>query len=438
MSEEPPRGPAAKAPAADAPERAATDTEGVGPVVDAAALESLEDALVDEDGGDDEDAAETEVVDPFSPGSFFASRFQIDAHLGAGGMGQVFRATDTETGESVALKVLVKGRKDRALRERFEREQAILEAIDHPSIVDYRGHGLAMGGKVPWLAMELLEGETLRERVERRGRLDPQELVPIVVGCASALEAAHAAGVVHRDLKPEHVFLPRRGPVVKLLDFGLSLSAKAKKLTKTGMVLGTPRYMAPEQIASAHTAGSSVDIYALGIVLYEALVGDSPFAASGHGQLLGAIVQGRVEPLTEKRPDVNPDLELVLEKAMAPNPALRYERPTELAADFAAAAGVEIAAPPGTFPSASPRESLLAVRASAEHQAFRDTPRPPFATGEHVTGEHRTRKASGEHRSSNRPSFERVRRDPLVVAGFVVLGLGAAALGALITYALLR
>ena len=374
-----------------------------------------------------------------APGTEVAGRFRIEDRVGAGAMGEVYRATELASGAPIALKVLIKGRKDAALRERFEREQAILEAIDHPSIVDYRGHGLARDGEVPWLAMELLEGETLRERVERRGRLDPEELVPIAVACSSALEAAHEAGVVHRDLKPDHIFLPRTGPAAKLLDFGLSLSATAKKLTATGMVIGTPRYMAPEQIASAHTAGAAVDVYALGVVLYEALVGDSPFAASDHGQLLGAILQGRVDPLTEHRPDLNPDFELVIAKAMAPQPEHRYDRPMRLAADFAAAAGVRISAPEGTVPEASPRESLLAdvrssmpdpIRASGAlpAPALPRAERPAFANGEHETG----------RRASERPSFARVRRDPLVLLSVVVLGLGAVALGALLAYALLR
>ncbi len=383
----------------------------------------------------------------FAPGTEVADTYRIDAHLGAGAMGEVYRATELESGQPVALKVLLKGRKDPALRERFEREQAILERIDHAAIVDYRGHGLAMDGEVPWLAMELLEGETLRERVERRGRLDPEELVPIAVACSSALEAAHEAGVVHRDLKPDHIFLPRIGPAAKLLDFGLSLSATSKKLTATGMVIGTPRYMAPEQIASAHTAGASVDVYALGVVLYEALVGDSPFVAADHGQLLGAILQGRTEPLTMHRPDLNPDLELVLAKAMAPQPEHRYDRPMKLAADFAAAAGVRISAPEGTIPAASPRESLLAdLRNSTPPDAIRASgatpapsvpapaiPQPERAT--FATGERETGRAA---RASDRPSFARMRRDPLVLASVLVLAVGAVALGALVAYALLR
>ena len=282
----------------------------------------------------------TDVVTPFSPGSFFADRFRLGESLGSGGMGTVFRAEDLLEQRPVAIKILLKGPHDRQVRERFEREQQILESIDHPGIVSILRHGYAAHGRIPWLAMELLEGETLRQAVSRVGPMDPDRVASILYACAAALEAAHAQGVIHRDLKPDNIFLPADGPTVKLLDFGLSLSAKSKKLTATGTVIGTPRYMAPEQIASAHTSGVPADIYALGVVTYECLTGESPFVASDQGQLLGAILQGKLEPLANRRPELASAIGPVLERAMSRLPEDRYATPTDFAAAFAEAAGV--------------------------------------------------------------------------------------------------
>ncbi len=296
--------------------------------------------------GDEDDR--TEVVVPFSPGSFFGERFRIEEPLGAGAMGTVFRATDLEKNEDVALKVLLKRRHDQELRERFAREAEILRRITHPAIVGIRGFGHTADGQVPWLAMELIGGETLGARLRRAGRFDPEQLVPIVRAIADALETAHAHGVVHRDLKPDHIFLVPDDPasVVRIVDFGLSRTVTARKLTKTGSVLGTPRYMAPELLASARNAAPASDIYALGVIVYEALVGRSPFAASDHGQLLGAILQGRRQPVAEYRTELGPLVDEVLDRAMAREPGDRFNTPLEFAEAFAQATGVRGSLPP--------------------------------------------------------------------------------------------
>jgi serine/threonine-protein kinase len=305
----------------------------------------------------------TEVVDPFSPGFFFGDRFRIDAPLGSGAMGAVYRATDLRTQQPVALKVLLRDKQDGEGRQRFAREAQILSELDHPGVVGIRGFGHAKG--IPWLAMELVEGETLGERIRRAGKLEPSVLAPILRDLCSALGVAHAAGVVHRDLKPEHVMLAKRGDrsLVKLIDFGLSRAATSGKLTRTGTVLGTPRYMAPEQIAAAANASTRSDVYALGVIIYEALCGDSPFAASDQGQLLGAILQGRIQPLETHRPDLPHELDDVIRCAMATAPEDRYGSPRELYEAFVAASGTAGAPrfstpappPPGSFTPSRPR-----------------------------------------------------------------------------------
>lgn len=314
------------------------------------------DELMDEE--DDPWAPDpTEVVDPFSPGFFFADRFRIEAPLGVGAMGAVYRAIDLLTEEQVALKILLRDKQEGEARERFAREAQILSELDHPGVVGIRGFGHAKN--TPWLAMELVKGETLGQRIRRAGKLDAGDLAPILRDLCDALGAAHAAGIVHRDLKPDHVLLrdvdERSRSTIKLIDFGLSWAATSRKLTATGTVLGTPRYMAPEQIASARNTSARSDIYALGVIVYEALCGDSPFAASDQGQLLGAILQGRIEPLAKHRPDLPDEVDALIRRALAQRPEDRFATPRELYEAFVAATGARASQPRFSTPSVAPR-----------------------------------------------------------------------------------
>ena len=248
-------------------------------------------------------------------------------------MSFVYAAIDRERDQRVALKVIRLPEKKRELGlERFHRETETLQRLVHPGVVAILDCGVD-GGVTPWISMELLEGETLREKVERLGALELDALLPIIETTSEALQLAHSKGVVHRDLKPDNLYLPRNrdDSRVKIIDFGLSLSTDAKKLTQTGSVVGTPRYMAPEQIMSAHSTDPRVDVYSLGVITYEALAGKSPFVASDHGQLLGAIIQGRMEPLGTLRPDLPDDIVRVIERATAPEPGDRYESPVAFA-----------------------------------------------------------------------------------------------------------
>lgn len=270
---------------------------------------------------------------PSPAGALFAQRFEIEKQIGSGGMSFVYAALDRERDQRVALKVIRLPEKKRELGlERFRRETETLQRLVHPGVVAIYDCGVD-GGVTPWISMELLEGETLREKVERLGALELDALLPIIETTSEALQLAHSKGVVHRDLKPDNLYLPRNrdDSRVKIIDFGLSLSTDAKKLTQTGSVVGTPRYMAPEQIMSAHSTDPRVDVYSLGVIAYEALAGKSPFVASDHGQLLGAIIQGRMEPLGALRPDLPDDIVRVIERATAPEPGDRYESPVAFA-----------------------------------------------------------------------------------------------------------
>lgn len=294
--------------------------------------------VMDDDGDWPEEP--TQVMPAFAPGTFFADRFRIERVLGMGGMSRVYEATDLRIERRVALKVLYPRRRaDDEVVARFRREAELLARLDHPGVVRVRDFGQASDGTT-WLSMDLLEGETLSERLRREKRMGPGSLVPIVAAVADALEAAHAAGIVHRDIKPDNVFLPSSGsPPAMVLDFGLSTASGVARLTRTGAVLGTPRYMAPEQLRSASEAGPRADVYALGVLLYEALSGQSPFEAADRGELLGAILEGRRVPLRSRRPDLPAEIEQVLERAMHRDPAARFEGPRALAEAFAEALG---------------------------------------------------------------------------------------------------
>jgi len=322
----------------------------------------------DGDGFSDGFDEPTTVMAPFSQGAVFAERFCIQKSLGVGGMGTVYEATDlSKEGEAIALKVLKKAKlMDGEAQQRFRREAEILASINHPGIVQIKGFGQARDG-TPWIAMERLHGETLRQRVEREGALSPAQLVPILYAVAEPLTEAHATGIVHRDLKPDNIFLSSDvAAPVKILDFGLSTSLSSKKLTRTGTVIGTPRYMSPEQIASAHASDGQADVYALGVIVYEALTGQSPFVASDHGQLLGAILTGRVEPLHSVLPDIRPEIEEVVLRAIARSTDERYRTPSEFARAFARA--VALSAPTG---AGIPQRPAFAARRSG---APSDTP----------------------------------------------------------------
>ena len=207
-------------------------------------------------------------------------RFVLEVEVGTGGMGTVWRGRDDTTGGPVAVKIL--HREGEADLERFAREAAILAQLDHPGIVRYVAHGS------DWLAMEWLEGETLAERL-LRGRLGMRASVDLVRRAAEALGAAHARGVVHRDVKPTNLFLCKGGGL-KLLDFGVARKAHQRGPTATGVMVGSAGYMAPEQVRGLRTIDARVDVFGLGCVLYECLIGKPAFAGDDPLAILSRLL----------------------------------------------------------------------------------------------------------------------------------------------------
>lgn len=274
-------------------------------------------------------------------GATLDKKYLVRGVLGEGGMGTVFEAEHLGIGRTVAVKVLSsqQAQKRNAVK-RFQNEARAAGAIGHPNICEVYDLG-TLPDERPYLVMEKLSGETLADRLMRNGGLPVDEVLDIMIQVLSGLHAAHKKGIVHRDMKPENVFLSERvgcPPVAKILDFGVSkflghrLGGKDDDLdlTKTGMVMGTPYYMAPEQIRGERNLDARVDIYACGIVLYEALTGKRPFVANNYQALIRLILAAKPRPLHELRPNVGRALERVIERAMAPDREARYPGAAEL------------------------------------------------------------------------------------------------------------
>jgi serine/threonine protein kinase len=269
-------------------------------------------------------------------GELFGGRYRLNRLLGQGGMGSVYEATLEDLPNlHVAVKVLHSDLAERPdLIARFRREAEMVAAIDHPNIVHMMDFHEAEGEPV-FLVMERLEGMTLGQALVE-GPLPARRAAFIAFQVLQALAAAHASGVIHRDLKPDNIFLTSMSglnDIVKLLDFGiakLEMREGQQKLTDTGVVVGTPPYMAPE-----HARGLPIDvradIYAVGCILYEALAGEPPFKAANYNALLLSIVACKPTPLPEICPDLDPELLSVVAKAMAPEASERYQTAMEMA-----------------------------------------------------------------------------------------------------------
>src|SRR5918999_4919235 len=209
-----------------------------------------------------------------SPETFADGRYRIEKPLGEGGMADVFLAQDTGLDRPVAIKVLAQRLLgDEALRTRFVREARMAAGLQHPNIVTVFDTGEHDGR--PFIVMELVEGMTLADRLRSQGKLSPDEVIFIGVQACAGLARAHAAGLVHRDVKPGNLLLRKDG-VVKVADFGIASAAELTSVTEAGTILGTAAYLAPEQ-AEGRTATPQSDLYGLGAVLYEALTGRQPF-----------------------------------------------------------------------------------------------------------------------------------------------------------------
>ena len=262
-----------------------------------------------------------------------ANRFEIESLAGSGGMGTVYRARDRESAGLIALKILNDA--DSSHDERFVREARALASLSHPGIVAYIAHGITPAGE-RYLATEWLEGEDLAQRLER-GPLALGECLALAARVAEALAAAHARGIVHRDLKPANLFL-REGAIerVTVLDFGIArLANTSLRATTTGIVLGTPAYMAPEQARGDKQLDARADVFALGCVVWECLTGRAPFAGEHVMAVLAKVLFDEPPPLSGLRRDVPIALAELVTRMLSKDPASRPANGAAVAAELA-------------------------------------------------------------------------------------------------------
>ncbi len=286
---------------------------------------------------------EATSLDPaLEPGTVIDGRYRIVRKLGSGGMSTVVEAEVLGTvpfpaNGRVALKVLHRSLSDNQESiARLLREADVVRTLHHEHVCAVFDMGRTEHGQ-PYLVMEFLRGQNLAERIEF-GPLGVSETVATLLPVLEALEAAHALGVIHRDLKPDNIFIlvghPERGGGSKLLDFGVARNfgyeRDHQRLTDTGMVMGTPYYMAPEQARGEGKLDQRVDVWAIGVILYEALTGERPFTATNYNALLVKILTQQPRPVTQLAPHLPPLMAMVVGKALAKRPEERFQTVREL------------------------------------------------------------------------------------------------------------
>ena len=287
------------------------------------------------------------------PGAVLDGKYRLESPIGAGNFAEVYRATHLKLERQVAVKLLRAGvGDDRELRERFLREGRSTCRIEHPNAVSVLDSSVTASG-IPFLVTELLRGRTLESELQHCGRMSPSRCAEILLPICDLLAEAHCLGIVHRDIKPQNIFLhqSRQGEVVKVLDFGIAKligdAAVRRRLTLAGAGPGTPAYMAPERFAGEQPCDGAADVYSLGVMLYKMLAGRLPFAVSD-GNLLRLALLHQFEPpegLCAVRPELPRDIEAIVLQTLAKAP---QARPTarQLAAGYGAALGLNVLASP--------------------------------------------------------------------------------------------
>ncbi len=275
-----------------------------------------------------------------------AERYQLLSELGRGGFAAVYEAFDLRLCRTVAVKLLRGNKNDPQAPRRLAREARAAASINHPNVCSVMDVGTLDDG-TPFLVMERLRGETLYDRIARDRQLDPELAVDVALQTLFGLHAAHELGFVHRDVKPDNVFLVPRVdamPLVKLLDFGMckratSLATASQPfgeatLTRVGTVVGTPEYMAPEQASGGRVFDGRIDVFAVGVVLYEALTGRRAFKGPDVKSVLMSVLQRPLPPLSDVRPGLPTALDRVVARAVERAPRCRYGTAREFMRDL--------------------------------------------------------------------------------------------------------
>ncbi|HSD76538.1 MAG TPA: protein kinase, partial [Solirubrobacteraceae bacterium] len=264
-------------------------------------------------------------------GTLLSGRYRLDAQVGAGGMSMVYRAFDTVLERQVAIKLMHREiAQDGDQLERFRREARAVAQLNHPHVVGVIDAGEDEG--TPYIVFEYVEGETLKDRIRRHGRLPVTEAVAYAIEIGRALGAAHERQIVHRDVKPQNVLVDEEGSA-KVTDFGIARTLTEEGLTADGRVLGTTDYVSPEQ-ALGHAVTGQSDIYSLGIVLYEMLTGEVPFRGENQVAVAMKHVREELPDVQLRRPEVSSALASVIDRATAKDLDHRYSDDTELISDL--------------------------------------------------------------------------------------------------------
>jgi serine/threonine-protein kinase len=283
-------------------------------------------------------------VESLAEGTVVADRYQLIRKRGAGGVGSVWLARDLSLDSLCALKLIDGSHaNEEELALRLEREAKAAAQIRGAHVIDVFEHGIWNG--IPFIVMEFLDGEDLGERLTRMRRLSPDETYRIVAQVARALVRAHGVGIVHRDMKPDNIFLVQgdEHEIAKVLDFGIARHEAyfvETKATKTGTFVGTPNYVSPEQARGKDIDWRS-DLWALGVIVFECLTGRPPFVSEALGELMAMILYEPILPMTQHNPDLPPAIDLWWQRASAREPEQRFQSAKQLADALAEAIGID-------------------------------------------------------------------------------------------------
>lgn len=387
-------------------------------------------------GASDASPAHTDVV---AVGEVIAGKFRVERVLGAGGMGVVVEARDVDLDERVAIKLLLPAALERPdLVARFRREARAAVKIKSEHIAQVIDVGSREDGS-PFIVMEYLEGYDLSKPIRKNGRLPLRTAVDYILQACEALAEAHALGIVHRDIKPPNLFLTLRAdgsPCIKVLDFGISkviggldtpegVEVTEATLTQTSVVLGSPRYMAPEQISKPKSVDARADIWGMGTTFYRIVAGVAPYEGNTLPEIFAAILMtpSGPPPMHQHCPDAPPELDAVLQRCMRINPAERWAN----IGDFATALA--------PFGSPAAKESALRIRGTLDKAGILPSTLPPLATNASVSSSLSSPSPASSSGASMANTLETglsanavvVRRNP---AGYVVGAIGLVALAA--------
>ncbi len=352
-------------------------------------------------------------------GTILGGRYRLVELLGQGGMATIFRALDTQLGRDVAVKLLrPEYLRDPDFSSRFRQEAQAAASLTHPNVVTVFDYGEDPSG--PYIVMELIDGEDLSTIIRRSGALPPRQATRIAEAVARGLAAAHARGLVHRDVKPGNVLIGRDGQV-KVVDFGIARAVAEAQVTLPGTTLGSVHYFSPEQ-ARGEPATESSDIYALGIVLFELLTGTRPWEGDSAAAVGLARLSGPAPDPMAVRPSVPPDLAAITRKALAPEPRDRF------ASAAAMADALDAALASGGASTGSAAAAAAVVGAAAGTVAMSGVARPnpsavPYAADAYADLDDGPAPSSG----SSQEEDDRTATSPIVwVAGIVAILLLAA------------